>query len=86
MNSSEKIRVMDAIIEFFESSNKESDQTAKSIIESDFENKEMYAHAVSELLKGADWTGLRTPEADILLAALTFAQEHLKKSVEKNSN
>jgi hypothetical protein len=74
MDDSAALRLLQAMIDYFEAGNQESDSAAKAIIESDFENGEKWRAAIKELLTGEDWTGLRAPEADIVAAALRSVQ------------
>lgn len=74
MDERTALHLLQAMIDYFEAGNQESDGAAKAILESDFEYREKWREEIKELLAGAEWTGLRAPEADIVTAALRGLQ------------
>ena len=77
MDTTTSLHLLQTMIDFFESGNQETDAAAKSIIESDFEYSANWEAELQRLRQGPDWTGLRSPEAEIVGAALRHIQELL---------
>jgi len=74
MEGAAALHLLQAMIDYFEAGNRETDGAAKNILESDFEYKAHWEGEIRRLQKGEDWTGLRAPEAEILAAALRRLQ------------
>jgi hypothetical protein len=70
--------LLQALIDYFETGNQETDPAAKAIIESDFENLADWRKEIKRLQISGEWSGLRAPEAEILASALRFIQQQLK--------
>lgn len=64
------MRLVQTLIDYFETGTKEADRAAKDIIEWDIENRADWQAEMQRLQEAGDWTGLRAPEADIIAAAL----------------
>ena len=69
--------LLETLINYFEAGNKESDKAAKAIIEYDFDNLDKWRKEIKRLRESGEWTGLRSPEADIIAGALRYIQEGL---------
>lgn len=80
MDKTGALRLLQALIEYFEAGNKTSDTIAKDILDSDGENLDFWQKEIQQLKNGADWTGLRAPEADILVLALRQINKMIDKS------
>jgi hypothetical protein len=71
--SMEKItaqHVLQLLIEYFATGNKETDAAAKAIIEWDSDYSEIWQEEMKLYREGTDWTGVRSVEAELLAAAL----------------
>lgn len=68
-------RLVQAMIDYFEAGNKETDRAAKNIIEWDAENLAEWRAEMKHLQEAGEWTGLRAPEADIIAAALRLLHD-----------
>jgi hypothetical protein len=77
MDRNVSLHLLQAMIDYFEAGNRETDAAAKAIIESDFENKAHWEAEIGRLKEGKDWTGLRAPEAEIVAVALRQMQRML---------
>lgn len=77
MDRTASLYLLQAMIDYFEAGNKETDAAAKAIIESDFERKALWQEEIGRLREGEEWTGLRAPEAEIVAAALRQMQRML---------
>lgn len=75
MDARAALQLLQAMIDYFEAGNQESDAVAKAILASDFAATGKWRGLVKELQEGAEWTGLRAPEAEIMVAALRRLQE-----------
>jgi len=62
------------MIDYFEAGNRETDRAAKDILESDFEFKTFWEEEIERLQQGEEWTGLRAPEAELVVEALRRLQ------------
>lgn len=71
------LRLVQTLIEYFETGTKETDRAAKNIIEWDVENRADLQAEMHRLQEAGDWTGLRAPEADIIAAALRLIQRQV---------
>lgn len=63
-------KALQALIDFFEAGNNESDTAAKSILDADYANKDYWRQEILHLRMGTLWSGLRAPEAELLVMAL----------------
>jgi len=70
MERKEALHLLQAMIDYFEAGNQETDTAAKAILESDFEYRQHWRETIDELRTGPDWTGLRAPEAEIVALGL----------------
>ncbi len=70
MNNEATNRAVQALIDFFEAGNNESDIAAKNVLDADFANKEYWREELLHLRMGTLWSGLRAPEAELLVLAL----------------
>ncbi len=77
MDTRASLHLLQAMIDFFEAGNQDTDAAAKAILESDFEYSANWEAEIDRLREGADWTGLRAPEAEIVAAGLSIIQEML---------
>ena len=75
MDAREIQRALATLIDFFETGNNESDAAAKAVLVSDSNYDEYWCHEVEKFRKSVDWTGLRGPEAEILVSRLRQAAE-----------
>ncbi|MBW2466146.1 MAG: hypothetical protein JRF02_02505 [Deltaproteobacteria bacterium] len=71
--------LLQAMIDFFEAGNKQTDSVAKAIIESDFDYLDRWKIEIKRLKDEGEWSGLRAPEADIVIAALRAIQELIEE-------
>jgi len=78
MDTNRARRLLQVMIEYFETGNKTTDSVAKSILESDFEYSDFWQEEVKNLKSGVDWSGVRAVEADILAAGLRCIQTMLE--------
>ena len=79
MDKTLAFHLLQAMIDFFEAGNQQTDGIAKAIFESDFEYLDRW-HAEKKRLKDeGEWTGLRAPEADIIAIALRRIQEMIEE-------
>lgn len=77
MNRTNALHFLQTMIDYFETGNKETDGTAKAIIEWDFEYLPVWQTKIKRLREAGDWTGLRAPEADIVTEALRFIKQEI---------
>lgn len=75
MDRTKAFQLLQIMIDFFEAGNKQADAMAKEIIESDFDSLDQWRAAIKRLKDDGEWTGLRAPEADIVVEALRLIQE-----------
>jgi len=68
-------RTLTTLIDFFETGNNESDAAAKAVLTSDNNYDEYWRPEIEKFQKSIDWTGLRGPEAEILVSRLRQAAE-----------
>lgn len=73
------LHLLQAMIDYFEAGNQETDAAAKAIIESDFESTPTWEAETDRLREGVDWTGLRGPEAELVARALRDIQALLEE-------
>ena len=78
MDITDSLHLLQAMIDYFEAGNQETDAAAKDIIESDFEYSANWEAEIIRFREGTDWTGLRAPEAEIVVSALRHIQEMLE--------
>lgn len=79
MESRDALRLLQTMIDYFEAGNRETDAAAKAIIESDIEYGENWQRQIKGLRQGVAWTGLRSPEAELVAAALHSIQQMLEE-------
>jgi hypothetical protein len=60
-------RTLTTLIDFFETGNNESDAAAKAVLTSAGNYDEYWSPEIEKFQKSIDWTGLRGPEAEILV-------------------
>ena len=77
MDMNDSLHLLQTMIDFFEAGNQETDAAAKAIIESDFEYSANWEAEIKRFREGTDWTGLRAPEAEIVVATLRHLQQML---------
>jgi len=70
-------RLLQVMIEYFETGNKTTDGVAKMILASDFEYSDIWRQEMKDLKSGVEWSGVRTVEAEILIAALRHIDKML---------
>jgi len=63
------------LIDYFEAGNSESDQVAKAILVADSTYDKYWHPEIKRFQKSCDWTGLRSPEAELLAGLLRQATE-----------
>jgi len=78
MDKTAALRILQTLIEYFETGNNETDRAAKNIIEWDFEYLADWQVEIKRLNEAGEWAGLRAPEADIIVSALRTVQRELK--------
>jgi len=69
--------LLQTMIDYFESGNKETDRAAKAILEWDDEHLKDWQAEIKRLRDEGEWTGIRAPEADIVAGALRSIQQQL---------
>lgn len=77
MDNTTAYRLLETMITFFESGTKESDTSAKAIIEWDFDHLEYWQKEIKCLQDEGEWTGLRAPEAEMITGILRNIQREL---------
>jgi len=77
MDRKDGVLLLQAMIDYFEAGNQQSDAAAKDIIESDFNNFEKWQAEIKRRKAEGEWSGLRAPEAEILSSALGTIQKLL---------
>jgi len=75
MDTTSARRLLQIMIEFFETGNQTSDSVAKLILESDFEDSDFWQKEVKKFKSGTEWSGVRAAEADIVALALRHIRE-----------
>lgn len=78
MDQTYSLRLLQTLIDYFEAGNQQTDAVAKAILENDFEYKTKWEDEIKRFRNSTDWTGLRSPEAEILAAALRFLLQLLE--------
>jgi hypothetical protein len=73
------LHLLQAMIDFFEAGNRQSDGTAKAIIESDTEYLDYWLEEIKRFKAEGEWTGLRAPEAEIIAGLLGAIQQNLEE-------
>jgi hypothetical protein len=68
-------RALTTLIDFFETGNNESDAAAKAVLASDSNYEEYWSPEIEKFQKSIEWTGLRGPEAEILVSRLRQAAQ-----------
>jgi len=77
MNTSDPEKVLDLLIEYFETGNAATDAAAKAIFTEDGEYDDHWREVLDEFRQGIDWTGVRGPEAEFLALSLKSLRERL---------
>lgn len=80
MERNDSLRVLETLIDFFEAGNKQTDAVAKEILESDIEYKTKWAAEIERFKNSSGWTGLRSPEAELVAMALRSLLQKFKSS------
>ncbi len=75
MDRSEVQRTLQTLITYFETGIKETDAAAKAILDSE---SEYWQGPVERYRNSPDWTGIRSPEAELLALALQEAKDFLE--------
>ena len=79
MDKNTALHVLQMLIEYFEAGNKETDAAAKAIIEWDCDYSEYWEEKMSQHRRSGDWTGIRSPEAELMALALRDIQTLLER-------
>lgn len=79
MDTRTALRLLQTMIDYFETGNQESDGAAKAIIESDFQSVQDWRAEIDRRREQGEWTGLRAPEAEMIAAALRLIRRQLEK-------
>ena len=79
MDTTSARRLLQVMIEYFETGNQTTDGVAKMILASDFEYSDFWQQEMKHLKSGVEWSGIRTVEAEILVAALRHINELLDR-------
>ena len=77
MDRTDALHLLQTMIDYFEAGNQQTDAAAKDIIESDFEYLDSWQAEIRRRKAEGEWTGLRAPEAEIVVAALHTMQKML---------
>lgn len=77
METHEALRLLQAMIDYFEAGNQDADAAAKEIIASDFTNSDHWQARIDRLVHGVEWSGLRAPEAELVATGLRTLQRLL---------
>jgi IMP cyclohydrolase len=75
MDTREIQRALTTLIDFFDTGNNESDAAAKAVLVADSEYDEYWRPEIERFRKSVEWTGLRGPEAEMLVSRLRQAVE-----------
>jgi hypothetical protein len=67
--------LLQTMIDYFATGTKESDKAAKAIIDWDFEYLPYWQEEIKRRRDAGEWTGVRAPEADIVVSALQALQQ-----------
>ena len=73
--------LLQLLIEYFETGNKETDAVAKAIVSSDVEFTDIWQEEMRRYRQGTDWTGIRAVEAEVL----TFILQKMKTRLERRT-
>jgi len=79
MGKNDALRLLQAMIDYFEAGNQETDQAAKAILAFDFENRAAWQVAIKQLRENGEWTGVRSVEAELLAGRLKEIQEVVER-------
>lgn len=71
-------RLLDALITFFETGIAETDAAAKAILQADADYHEYWQVEIEHFQKSVEWTGIRSPEAELLAAGLEDIRRYLE--------
>lgn len=80
MKNNDSDKVLQLLIEYFETGNTQTDAVAKIILQSSSEYKEYWSEKLDQFQNGIEWTGIRTVEAEILTTALRQLQKSHAKT------
>lgn len=72
MEKVDSLHLLQTMIDYFETGNQQTDAVAKAILESDIAYNEKWEAEIRRFRNSTAWTGIRSPEAEILTAALRF--------------
>ena len=72
-------QVIELLIDYFGTGNKETDAVAKLILQSSPDYTSTWQNDIQRIQKGIDWTGIRAVEADIILFALQQLLDNRKE-------
>ena len=78
MDRTAALHLLQAMIDYFEAGNQQTDGAAKAIIESDFEYLDDWQAEIRRRKAEGEWTGLRAPEAEIVVGSLRAIQKLLE--------
>ena len=77
MDRTNALHLLQTMIDYFKAGNQQTDAAAKDIIESDFGYLDSWQAEIRRRKAEGEWTGLRAPEAEIVVAALHTMQKML---------
>lgn len=77
MDTQAALRLLQAMIDYFEAGNEETDRAARAIIESDVPSLQDWRVEIDRRREEGEWTGLRGPEAELIAAALRLIRQQL---------
>lgn len=78
MDRKTALALLDTLIDYFQTGNQETDAVAKAIVRADFDREQYWDREISRYLAGPDWSGIRSPEAEIIAAALSELKKQLR--------
>ena len=77
MDRTDALHLLQTMIDYFEAGNQQADAAAMDIIASDFKHLDSWQAEIRRRKAEGEWTGLRAPEAEIVVAALQIMQKML---------
>ncbi len=78
MDKTVALHLLQAMIDYFEAGNQQTDGVAKAIIESDFEYLDHWQAEIGRRKAEGEWTGIQAPEAEIVVGALRAIHKQLE--------
>lgn len=78
MDTMTALRLIQTMIDYFETGTRETDRAAKAILDWDFQYVADWQAEIKRLREEDEWTGIRAPEAEIITAALRFIRQQLE--------